>query len=248
MKRIISMFLVGAACVLAANVAWALESIDDAGTRINRSSNSSPVIMSYYDGNAAGSAINGTAWATTGDTMGIYGRSKSNSGTGVYGENTSDTGVTYGVYGKVASPDGYAGYFNGKVGMSGSLKNPNTLWGFIGLPVYVDDSLSVSGNLYVNGNITTRNLARSPRDGASVSAIAKTEYYTGSYPANNIIDGIKGQWNTGELASNGEKGDTWIQLFWTAPQTITKCIFYDRSNKYDNITDAHLLIDQTGDG
>lgn len=219
MKKIIIMFLVGVICTFTVS-AFAIELNFDSGTHINRSSNTGPVIRAYYDGNSSSSAIHGYA--------------------------TSPTGVTYGIVGKVDSPDGYAGYFQGKLGVEGAIKNPNTVWGIIGLPVYVDDNMSITGDLYVDGSISTRNLARNPEEGV-VTAIAKTEH-AGGYTANNAIDGIKGLWDSGEWASNGEKNNTWIQLNWSVPQTITRCVFYDRSNRFDNITDAHLLIDQTGDG
>lgn len=61
------------------------------------------------------------AWAKAGSgtTYGVYGRSESTGGRGVVGYAASPTGTTIGVYGKAISPNGYAGYFSGNVGVSG---------------------------------------------------------------------------------------------------------------------------------
>jgi hypothetical protein len=47
-----------------------------------------------------------------------------------------------------------------------------------------------------------------------------------------VVDGIIGQWNTGEWASNGEL-NPWIQLTWSTPQTVNKIVLYDRVNTTD---------------
>ena len=61
--------------------------------------------------NAQGEAVHGWNTATTGSAKGLYGRSTSSSqGIGVYGE-----GRLIGVQGYAFDPDGYAGYFNGRV-------------------------------------------------------------------------------------------------------------------------------------
>jgi hypothetical protein len=43
------------------------------------------------------------------------------SGRGVYGAATGTSGVNYGVYGGTESPSGYAGYFQGRVRVTGEL-------------------------------------------------------------------------------------------------------------------------------
>lgn len=60
-----------------------------------------------------GKGVFGYNGASTGDAIGVLGRTNSTAGYGVYGEATRTTGTTYGVYGKVASTNGYAGYFAG---------------------------------------------------------------------------------------------------------------------------------------
>ncbi len=65
-----------------------------------------------------------TAW--TGTTYGVYGESSSSSGTGVYGVASWSSGTTYGVYGRVASSGGYAGYFSGRVRVTGDFSAGGT--------------------------------------------------------------------------------------------------------------------------
>jgi hypothetical protein len=238
MKKIISIFFVVVVCVFVGSTAWTLESIDDAGTHISRSSNTSPVILAYYDGSPAGAAIIGHAYSTTGNTIGVDGRTRSNSGMGVYGYASSATGTTFGVYGKTDSPDGYAGYFAGRLATTGGLINPNTFWG-IDMPVSVNDSLYVSQSLYVSGAISssaTTNLALSAN-----SAIASSEYSPG-YAADRVKDTIYGRWDEGEWASNGQRAGAWVQLNWAAAINCNKIVIYPRVNRYDQIYDAWLQI------
>ncbi|MBK9095024.1 MAG: hypothetical protein IPM84_20130 [Anaerolineae bacterium] len=54
-------------------------------------------------------------------TYGVYGLSSSTSGRGVYGYATSSSGTNYGVYGRTDSSSGYAGYFDGRVHVNGTL-------------------------------------------------------------------------------------------------------------------------------
>ncbi len=53
-----------------------------------------------------GTGVWGDALQTTGDNIGVFGRSASNAGTGVFGQSTSATGDTNGVYGTAASNGG----------------------------------------------------------------------------------------------------------------------------------------------
>ncbi len=66
-----------------------------------------------------GIGVFGIAAMTTGNNYGVYGQSQSQTGRGVYGLANSATGVNYGVYGVTNSPDGFAGYFDGTVQMTG---------------------------------------------------------------------------------------------------------------------------------
>lgn len=65
--------------------------------------------------------IYGYATSTTGGTAGVFGRANSVSGTGVWGIAVATTGVNYGVRGATSSPDGYAGYFEGRGYFSGNV-------------------------------------------------------------------------------------------------------------------------------
>ncbi|HKQ75529.1 MAG TPA: hypothetical protein VJ810_17650 [Blastocatellia bacterium] len=92
-----------------------------------------------------GIGVHGTALSTTGENIGVLGNSKSDAGVGVQGEMnvqngvtfgvkginsgvngrgvlgyaTDTTGVNYGVVGRTESPNGFAGYFIGRVHVAG---------------------------------------------------------------------------------------------------------------------------------
>lgn len=94
-----------------------------------------------------GIGVEGIGVSTTGDNIGVRGESKSNTGVGVLGEinaetgltfgvkglnaglngrgvlgyATNTTGVNYGVVGRTDSPNGFAGYFIGRVHVAGFL-------------------------------------------------------------------------------------------------------------------------------
>jgi hypothetical protein len=65
--------------------------------------------------------VYGEATAATGTTFGGRFQSDSTTGRGVAGVATAVTGVTFGVFGDSFSPDGYAGYFNGRGYFSGNV-------------------------------------------------------------------------------------------------------------------------------
>ena len=69
----------------------------------------------------AGAALFGQATATSGITNGVYGTVASTSGRAVEGWATAPSGVTYGVYGRTSSSSGYAGWFQGRVHVNGTL-------------------------------------------------------------------------------------------------------------------------------
>jgi hypothetical protein len=52
---------------------------------------------------------------------GVYGNATGSDGRGVYGLASSSSGTNYGVYGQTYSSTGYAGYFNGRVSVTGNL-------------------------------------------------------------------------------------------------------------------------------
>jgi len=86
-----------------------------------------------------GRGVYGNATATTGPTTGVYGLSNSTDGYGVfgsaptygvfgagglyglYGLAIAGTGENYGVFGQTASASGYAGYFQGRLHVTGTL-------------------------------------------------------------------------------------------------------------------------------
>ena len=70
-------------------------------------------------GEAAGD--DGTGVHGQGEDRGVYGLGWGSTGRGVYGLATDPSGVNYGVYGETWSSNGYAGYFQGRVRVTGNL-------------------------------------------------------------------------------------------------------------------------------
>jgi hypothetical protein len=68
-----------------------------------------------------GRGVRGYASAASGTTYGVYGESASSDGRGVRGYASASSGANYGVYGNSNSPSGYAGYFSGRVHVTGIL-------------------------------------------------------------------------------------------------------------------------------
>jgi hypothetical protein len=64
--------------------------------------------------------VYGIAKGTSGTAHGVFGQSKSNSGTGVYGIATALSGNTYGVYGQSDSTTGWGVWAQGRLGASGT--------------------------------------------------------------------------------------------------------------------------------
>jgi len=70
---------------------------------------------------ANGRGVYGKGDNSGGITYGVWGESNSPDGIGVYGRATGTSGINYGVYGTSDSPSGYAGYFDGRVLITGNL-------------------------------------------------------------------------------------------------------------------------------
>jgi hypothetical protein len=68
-----------------------------------------------------GIALLGTSTATTGSTNGLYATVASTTGRAVEGWATAGSGLNYGVYGRTSSAAGYAGWFQGRVHVNGTL-------------------------------------------------------------------------------------------------------------------------------
>jgi hypothetical protein len=73
-------------------------------------------------GNSSARGLVGYAPGGPGVNYGVWGQADSGQGRGVYGIASANSGVNYGVYGQTNSPAGYAGYFEGNVGIPGSGK------------------------------------------------------------------------------------------------------------------------------
>ncbi|HOO99020.1 MAG TPA: hypothetical protein PLV06_06455 [Bacteroidales bacterium] len=70
---------------------------------------------------ADGYAVFRLAHSSEGMNFGVYGISTSTSGRGVLGSAIAESGVNYGIFGHTNSSEGYAGYFQGKVHVAGTL-------------------------------------------------------------------------------------------------------------------------------
>ncbi|NOZ77631.1 MAG: hypothetical protein GXP48_00350 [Acidobacteria bacterium] len=71
--------------------------------------------------------VNGNYGYLGGPSSGVYGKSTSTSGIGVYGYTTGTSGSAYGVYGGTSSSNAFAGWFDGRVHISGDLWVGGTL-------------------------------------------------------------------------------------------------------------------------
>lgn len=68
-----------------------------------------------------GIGVEGVTDSTTGRNIGVRGESLSNTGVGVLGHATANSGVNFGVVGRTESPNGFAGFFVGRVHVAGFL-------------------------------------------------------------------------------------------------------------------------------
>lgn len=70
---------------------------------------------------ADGYAVFGLAHSSTGMNFGVYGMTNSSTGRGVVGSAVASNGLNYGIYGHTNSSEGFAGYFQGRVHIAGTL-------------------------------------------------------------------------------------------------------------------------------
>jgi len=84
--------------------------------RVSPSVGEATAIRGESEANGSTSAgVEGTASGRAGSVMGVRGTAlASEDGTGVLGESLARSGPTRGVWGRVSSPDGHAGYFEGR--------------------------------------------------------------------------------------------------------------------------------------
>ena len=83
-------------------------------------------------------------------------------GIGVYGYALHSTGINYGVKGKTDSPNGWAGYFEGRGYFSGNVgigtTTPGSKLSIVGLSEYANNTAAlaaslVAGDLYRTGDL-----------------------------------------------------------------------------------------------
>ncbi len=99
------------------------ETISTTGTGVYGVANASTGLTVGVIGEASstdGTGVFGGAGATSGDAWGVWGFSNSTEGIGVRGLASAAMGVTIGVHGGVMSPSGWAGYFDGDLGVTGA--------------------------------------------------------------------------------------------------------------------------------
>ncbi|MEZ8092776.1 hypothetical protein ACED51_01710 [Photobacterium swingsii] len=79
----------------------------------------------------------------------------------------------------------------------------------------------------------------------SAKVTASSENNSNNQVSKNIIDGIYSGYPgkiDAEWASNNEKVNAWIKLNWDEAIIASKVNIFDRPNKFDNITEASLII------
>jgi len=64
--------------------------------------------------------------------------------------------------------------------------------------------------------------------------------YNSNYSAAKLTDGIIGQLGTGEWAKSNADTSPWAQLDWSASQSISKVVLYDRNNSTDQVLGGTL--------
>jgi hypothetical protein len=74
----------------------------------------------------SGRGVQGVASATTGSTFGVVGLASSTNGAGVIGQATANNVNAIGVWGFATQPTAYAGFFNGRVHVTGNLSAGGT--------------------------------------------------------------------------------------------------------------------------
>jgi len=98
-----------------------------------------------------GVGVRGLASGTEGINYGGYFWSNGPGGYGVYGRANSGTGTTYGVYGEVISSSGWAGYFDGGLGLYASAARIDSL--SASSAVYTDASKNLTSTAPTSGAI-----------------------------------------------------------------------------------------------
>lgn len=79
----------------------------------------------FRNSSTSGRGIHAWATATSGATYSGLFQNSSTSGRAVTGLALATSGVNYGIFGRTASPDGFAGYFDGKTAVNGLLSATN---------------------------------------------------------------------------------------------------------------------------
>ena len=113
-------------------------------------------------------AVSGSVDASSGQTYAVYGNNPSvtNGAAGVFGLSSAASGETYGVLGRSNSPNGWAGYFDGPVRITGKLTVDGATDPLIGEYFKVDTSLSYEFGdiLIIDPTSDTYKLSDSPND------------------------------------------------------------------------------------
>ncbi|QGQ95203.1 hypothetical protein EHS13_10045 [Paenibacillus psychroresistens] len=87
---------------------------------------------------------------------------------------------------------------------------------------------------YTSANSGSSNLAPS-------ATVSVSTQYSSSYAGTKAVDGVIGQADVGEWASNGQT-TPWIQLNWSTSQTLNSVKLYDRPNSTDTISAGTLTF------
>lgn len=178
------------------------------------------------------------------DCVGVLGQVYGQKGSGVYGN--AFRASTIGVYGKNADPNGYAIYSEGKMKVNGDIEISGSV------VQTQEDYKNIARAELKNAQgqsagTATIEIVQWDSAGNEIVNGANAQYHTGGYPPQNLIDGIYGQWDRGEWASNGVKPrwneqTSWvgIKIKFPVPVYIDKVVLYFRPNPVDHILDMWL--------
>jgi len=81
----------------------------------------------------------------------------------------------------------------------------------------------------------------SPTNVAPSATVSVSSQYNSNFAGPKAVDGVIGQWGTGEWASAGQL-TPWIQLSWASPQIVDRIRLYDRPNLTDQVNAGILTF------
>ncbi len=110
--------------------------------------------------------------------------------------------------------------------------------------VYLHDetvSIPTATPTPTNTPTATPTATPSPTNVAPSATVSVSSQYNSNFAGPKAVDGVIGQWGTGEWASAGQL-TPWIQLSWASPQIVDRIRLYDRPNLTDQVNAGILTF------